>query len=35
VLAPGAQYGANLTSQINFISLALALVLGTQACRTC
>src|SRR6185436_1788463 len=29
VLAPGAQYGANLTSQINFISLALAPVLGT------
>src|ERR1700754_1249195 len=29
VLAPGAQYGANLTSQVNFISLALALVLGT------
>ena len=29
VLAPGAQYGVSLTSQINFISLALALVLGT------
>ena len=29
MLAPGAQYGASLTSQINFISLALALVLGT------
>jgi cation/acetate symporter len=29
VLAPGAQYGASLTSQINFISLAIALVLGT------
>ena len=29
VLAPGAQYGASLTSQINFVSLALALVLGT------
>jgi cation/acetate symporter len=29
VLAPGAQYGGTLTSQINFISLALALVLGT------
>jgi cation/acetate symporter len=29
VLAPGAQYGASTTSQINFISLALALVLGT------
>ncbi len=29
VLAPGAQYGTNLTSQINFVSLALALVLGT------
>lgn len=29
VLAPGAQYGASLTSQLNFISLALALVLGT------
>lgn len=29
VLSPGAQYGASLTTQINFISLALALVLGT------
>lgn len=29
VLAPGAQYGASLTTQVNFISLALALVLGT------
>ena len=29
VLAPGAQYGTSLTTQINFISLALALVLGT------
>ena len=29
VLAPGAQYGGSLTAQINFISLALALVLGT------
>src|SRR4029077_16007911 len=29
VLAPGAQYGGPLTSQINFISLALALVLGS------
>ncbi|MCG5430814.1 cation acetate symporter [Mycobacterium sp. MYCO198283] len=29
VLAPGAQYGASLTTQLNFISLALALVLGT------
>jgi cation/acetate symporter len=29
VLAPGAQYGASFTSQINFVSLALALVLGT------
>ena len=29
VPAPGAQYGGSLTSQINFISLALALVLGT------
>jgi cation/acetate symporter len=29
VLAPGAQYGGSATSQINFISLALALVLGT------
>jgi cation/acetate symporter len=29
VLAPGSQYGGSLTSQINFISLALALVLGT------
>ena len=29
VLAPGAQYGGSLTSQLNFISLALALVLGT------
>jgi cation/acetate symporter len=29
VLAPGAQYGASLTSQLNFVSLAVALVLGT------
>ena len=29
VLAPGAQYGASLTSRINLISLGLALVLGT------
>jgi cation/acetate symporter len=29
VLAPGAQYGGSFTSQINFVSLALALVLGT------
>ncbi|KUI38585.1 cation acetate symporter [Mycobacterium sp. GA-2829] len=29
VLAPGAQYGVSLTTQVNFISLALALVLGT------
>lgn len=29
VLAPGARYGGSLTSQINFISLAVALVLGT------
>lgn len=29
VLAPGAQYGGSVTSQVNFISLALALVLGT------
>ncbi|MCX2963252.1 cation acetate symporter [Gordonia sp. Z-3] len=29
VLAPGAQYGGSLSSQINFISLAIALVLGT------
>ncbi len=29
VLAPGAQYGANLTSKVNMISLGLALVLGT------
>jgi cation/acetate symporter len=29
VLAPGAQYGGTTTSKINFISLALALVLGT------
>ena len=29
VLAPGAQYGGSPTSKINFISLALALVLGT------
>jgi cation/acetate symporter len=29
VLAPGAQYGGSITSQINFLSLALALVLGT------
>ncbi|MGB3303519.1 solute symporter family protein [Gordonia sp. (in: high G+C Gram-positive bacteria)] len=29
VLAPGAQYGGSVTSQINFLSLGLALVLGT------
>lgn len=29
VLAPGAQYGGSVTSQVNFLSLALALVLGT------
>ncbi|GAA5075090.1 cation acetate symporter [Nocardia iowensis] len=29
VLAPGAQYGGSATSKINFLSLGLALVLGT------
>ncbi|MFW0789291.1 cation acetate symporter [Gordonia sp. CPCC 205333] len=29
VLAPGAQYGGSTTSKINFISLGIALVLGT------
>ncbi|MGY1741244.1 MULTISPECIES: solute symporter family protein [unclassified Blastococcus] len=29
VLAPGAQYGATSTSQLDFVSLGLALVLGT------
>ncbi|RDI44974.1 solute symporter family protein [Nocardia mexicana] len=29
VLAPGAQYGGSATSQLNFVSLGLALVLGT------
>ncbi|MGY1815143.1 solute symporter family protein [Blastococcus sp. SYSU D00820] len=29
VLAPGAQYGASSTSQLDFVSLGLALVLGT------
>ncbi|WP_020172400.1 cation acetate symporter [Gordonia polyisoprenivorans] len=29
VLAPGAKYGGSVESQINFISLAIALVLGT------
>ncbi|MTE13967.1 solute symporter family protein [Nocardia aurantiaca] len=29
VLAPGAQYGANGTTKLNFVSLGLALVLGT------
>ncbi|MFE9579718.1 cation acetate symporter [Nocardia sp. NPDC006044] len=29
VLAPGAQYGATATSKLNFLSLGLALVLGT------
>ena len=29
VLAPGAKYGGSMTSQINFLSLAIALVLGT------
>jgi len=29
ILAPGAQYGASATSRLNFLSLAIALVLGT------
>ncbi|WP_433663503.1 solute symporter family protein [Nocardia sp. CA-128927] len=29
VLAPGAQYGGSATSKVNFVSLGLALVLGT------
>ncbi|GAA5064733.1 solute symporter family protein [Nocardia callitridis] len=29
VLAPGAQYGENATSKLNFVSLGVALVLGT------
>ena len=29
ILAPGAQYGANGVSKLNFLSLAIALVLGT------
>ncbi|MGC4962897.1 solute symporter family protein [Gordonia sp. DT101] len=29
VLAPGAQYGGSFESQVNFVSLAIALVLGT------
>ena len=29
LLAPGAQYGKNATTRIDFISLGLALVLGT------
>ncbi|WP_328810229.1 solute symporter family protein [Rhodococcus sp. NBC_00294] len=29
VLAPGAQYGGSATSQLNFVSLGIALVLGT------
>ncbi len=29
ILAPGIQYGASVTSRIDFVSLALALVLGT------
>ncbi|GAB2685948.1 solute symporter family protein [Nocardia thraciensis] len=29
VLAPGAQYGGSATSQLNFVSLGMALVLGT------
>lgn len=29
VIEPGAQYGANATSKINFLSLGIALVLGT------
>jgi cation/acetate symporter len=31
VLAPGAEYGGSLTSQLDFVSLALALVLGVCA----
>ncbi len=32
---PMKQYGKTTTSKIDFISLSLALVLGTAACRTC
>jgi cation/acetate symporter len=35
VLAPGAQYGANLTSQINFVSLAWRWCSAPRAFRTC
>lgn len=35
ILAPGLRYGATLTSQIDFISLGLSLVLVRLACRTC
>ena len=34
VLEPGLEYGVNTVSKFDFISLALALVLGGPACRT-
>ena len=35
VLAPGAQYGGSLTSQINFLSLVWRWSSAPRACRTC
>ena len=35
LLNAGNQYGKSVASRIDFISLALALVLGPRACRTC
>jgi cation/acetate symporter len=35
VLGPGLEYGVSTTTKLDFVSLALALVLGTAACRTC
>ncbi len=35
VLAPGAKYGISDMSRLDFVSLGIALVLGTAACRTC
>ncbi len=35
VLAPGAKYGISDMSRLDFVSLGIALVLGTRACRTC
>ena len=35
LIQPGLQYGQSATSQLNFLSLAVALVLGTAGLPTC